>query len=365
MNEVLPQAAHETYLKLALAQAEIRRGFCAPNPAVGALVVKNHKVLAVGYHWASGFPHAEVDALAKVSAKDAQGSVLYVTLEPCCHYGKTPPCTTLLIERGIHAVYYGLRDPNPLVAGRGEQILRDAQIECHHLPLPEIDLFYQSYCHWTKNHKPWVTAKLAISFDGKTAGANGQPITITGTQLQRFTHIHRKQADAILTTSKTILHDNPQLNIRLDQETLRKPVFVLDSELTLPEKARVRQTAASLTLFHKEQIDPMRISKLASEGIVCVSVPQKNGKLSLTEVIQKLGEQGVHHLWVEAGGSCFQALLEENLVQRSLIYVAPKVIGDSGLPAFHGQQNLLESAKNINWYPIGRDVVCDIDWTTV
>jgi diaminohydroxyphosphoribosylaminopyrimidine deaminase/5-amino-6-(5-phosphoribosylamino)uracil reductase len=158
---------HEIYLKQALQLAEIRRGFCAPNPSVGAVVVKNNKVISTGFHFASGAPHAEVDALNKCG-DEARGATIYVTLEPCCHWGKTPPCTQLLIDRGIKTVIYGLSDPNPLVAGKGHANLEAANISCEQYTVPEISAFYASYYYWHKTGLPWVTAKITTLHSSTT-----------------------------------------------------------------------------------------------------------------------------------------------------------------------------------------------------
>jgi len=199
------------YLEQALQMAQLRRGFCAPNPSVGAVIVSGETIISRGHHVAAGHPHAEVDALKKLPTvpKDAR---MFVTLEPCCHYGKTPPCTNAIIEAGIKEVIYAFRDPNPIVAGKGELVLQEAGIDCRQVSHPEIDRFYQSYAYWQANKKPWVTAKLAMTLNGKIAKEKGEPIAITSPALQEVTHQLRKQADGILTTVKTILADDPQLN---------------------------------------------------------------------------------------------------------------------------------------------------------
>ncbi|MGB6976420.1 MAG: bifunctional diaminohydroxyphosphoribosylaminopyrimidine deaminase/5-amino-6-(5-phosphoribosylamino)uracil reductase RibD, partial [Gammaproteobacteria bacterium] len=245
----MQQPSH--YLLEALELAELRRGFCAPNPAVGAVVVKQGRVLATGYHKASGQPHAEAEALGSLG-DEARGATLYVTLEPCCHLGKkTPPCTELLIARGIREVYYGFTDPNPQVAGLGAQALQAAGIPCKHVPLASIDEFYQSYAHWWQTRQPWLTAKLALSLDGKIAGAKGKRMNITGAELQQYTHTLRHQADALLTTARTILNDDPQMNVRLGDKVIAKPLYIIDRELYLPLTARIWQTAKTICILHK------------------------------------------------------------------------------------------------------------------
>ncbi|MES2614668.1 MAG: bifunctional diaminohydroxyphosphoribosylaminopyrimidine deaminase/5-amino-6-(5-phosphoribosylamino)uracil reductase RibD, partial [Bdellovibrionota bacterium] len=233
---------HEIFLERTLQLAESRRGFCAPNPSVGAVVVKNGKIIAEGFHWERGKPHAEIEALNKIG-DEAKGSHLYVSLEPCCHYGKTPPCTKAIIERGIAKVVYGFQDPNPIVCGKGEAQLRAAGVECQFHPTQSISHFYRSYSYWHKTKKPWVTLKIALSFDGKVSGPQGDPVQITGLECQKFTHENRKKSDAILTSAKTIICDNPQLNARIDNEINAKKVYILDRNLSLPLNAKIFKTA--------------------------------------------------------------------------------------------------------------------------
>lgn len=344
------------YLEQALELAKIRRGFCAPNPSVGAVVVKDNQIIATGYHFAAGHPHAEVEALNKIG-DTAKGTTLYVTLEPCCHREKkTPPCTDLIIQRGIKKVIYAFRDPNPSVAGLGEKTLCDAGIECTQIALPEIDAFYQSYQYWWQTKKPFITAKLAISLDGKIAGTNGERINITGTAAQQFTHQQRKQADAILTTAKTIHADNPLLNVRLDNTEYKKPIYILDSELNIPLDAKIFSTAENITIFHKKNISPKKINARL------IAVDHDDSNLNLTEIIGIIGRDGIHDLWIEAGGNCFSAFVQEHLLQHAFIYVAPKALGMNALPAFNTTQNVFEAVKKTSWQSLGDDVACEMWW---
>jgi diaminohydroxyphosphoribosylaminopyrimidine deaminase/5-amino-6-(5-phosphoribosylamino)uracil reductase len=353
---------HHNYLLQALDLAKLRQGFCAPNPTVGAVVVKDGQVIAQGYHWAAGHPHAEAAALAQLDPSQCQGATLYLTLEPCCHYGRTPPCSLLLIQRGIKAVYYGFKDPNPIVAGKGREHLLQNGISCEQIPLAEIDAFYQSYFFWTQNRLPWVTAKIALSLDGKIAGTHGKPAAITGVELQKYTHQWRKRSDAILTTAKTIRQDNPQLNIRLEDETYAKPLYILDRCLTLPLQSQILHTTHSITAFHAADADVDRKKDLESAGIRCISLTQEYDKLSLVEALQHIGKDGVHDLWVEAGGRCFQSLLQEKLLHRALVYIGFKWLGQDAQPAFIEAVDLLDKVQQTRWQIFGQDVVCELQW---
>lgn len=349
-----------TYLSQALDLAKIRRGFCSPNPSVGAVITLDNKVVATGYHMAAGSPHAEADALKKISmhAKDA---TIYVTLEPCSHWGKTPPCTDALIQAGIKRVVYGYSDPNSTVSGKGASALQTNGIICDYIPTSDIADFYESYNHWLKTKTPFVTAKIALTLDGKIAGKQGERIQITGKALQEFTHASRKTADAILTTIKTILHDDPQLNVRIANDTIAKPIYVLDSELNLPFTSTILKTAKSLTIFYSKEADPTRLQQFNKQGIHCIAIDKNNNGLDLNQVIQHIGQAGIHDLWVEAGGKCFAALIKQKLLQRALIYVAPRWLGE-GQSAFENDFILDSNNTKIQWKQLGNDALCDIRW---
>jgi diaminohydroxyphosphoribosylaminopyrimidine deaminase/5-amino-6-(5-phosphoribosylamino)uracil reductase len=325
------------YLKRALSLAWQRRGFCAPNPSVGAVIVKDHQIFSEGNHPAAGLAHAEVVALQALKEKkgNPEGATLYVTLEPCCHQGKTPPCTDAIIQSGIKKVIYSFKDPNPKVSGHGEKILREAGIECRQIPIDEINEFYKSYNRWVKSKLPFVTAKLAVSLDGKIAGKKGQRVMLTGEEAEKFTHQCRHHSDAILTSAKTIIQDNPSLNIRLSEEIIAKPVYILERDLSVPKDAKIFKTASNVIILHEEK---------------------------LLDAIKKIGEAGIHDLWVEVGGNIFSALIEQKLVQRVFIYIAPMVIGNLGIEGFIANTNLFNNIKNIQWKILGHDAVCEMNW---
>lgn len=351
---------HRSYLLKALELAKQRRGFCSPNPAVGAVVVKENTIIGNGYHYGPGLPHAEVNACQDLP-DNLTDVALYVTLEPCCHWGKTPPCSEFILGKGIKKVYYSYQDPNPKVTGKGEWFLRQQGVDCQQILVPEIQSFYKSYEYWTATQKPWVTSKLAISLDAKIADAGGSRVSITGAAAQRYTHEWRMKSDAILTSAKTIIADDPLLNIRLGDISIVKPLYILDSKLLIPTNAKVFDTTAKITVFHSED-DKHKMVALKRRGVNCHRVTQKNDHLCLTEVINKIGADGVHDLWVEAGGKVFSAFIRQRLVQKSLIYVAPKLLGISAYPAFKEEFDSLNGAKSIDWHSKGDDVICEIDW---
>ena len=226
--------------------------------------------------------------------------------------------------------------------------------------MPAIKDFYKSYHYWQIMGRPWVTAKLAISLDGQTAGPNGEPVAITGDELQTFTHQQRKRADAILTTGKTINQDNPQMNARL-AETYRKPIYILDTHLDLNDAAQIFVTTEKITVFHGPNIEQTRIARLQDKGVTTILVPLMENGLCLENVIQLIGQDGVHDLWVEAGAKCFQALLRDNLVLRAYVYIAPKQFGYAQA-AFVSNKALFEHATAYQIHAMGNDAYCEINW---
>lgn len=359
---------HINFLKQALDLAKIRKGYCAPNPAVGAVIVQNNQVLATGYHWGVGYPHAEVEALKKLPRSNEGGVTdgvdFYITLEPCCHQGKTPPCTTAIIQNKISRVFYGLKDPDKRVSGQGAATLESAGIPCIHLPLPEIDHFYQEYCYWQKHRRPYVTAKLALSIDGKIAGPNGAPVKISGPLADQFTQEQRKLADALFTTARTVCQDNPRLNVRLAEETIKKPVYILDRTLSIPHSSQIFETAQRVILFHGSQVREEKILGYQKKGAICIKMvdDQEQDRVPWDFILEAIGNAGVQSLWVEAGGRCFESLVKGNYLQQAYLYYSTNYVGSEGLAAFADQENLFKQVKKIAWQILGEDAVCQLLW---
>lgn len=299
----------------------------------------------------------------KIDPELAKDATVYITLEPCCHHGRTPPCTDFLIRRKVKKVIYGMQDPNPEVAGRSAAILQAAGIACEQISVPEIDDFYRSYQYWWQHKMPWVTAKIALSLDSKIAAPGGKPIAITGPEARLLTHQWRKRSDALFTTASTIIQDNPELNVRLPEETYGKPVYVLDSWLRTPLHSEIFNTATQLTFFHRIDAPAGTLAAMQERGVNCVPIGadlHHQQYLNLNAIMHVLAVEGVHDLWVEAGGNLFSHLLEANLIQRALFYVAPKFLGDHAITAFHADADYLRDAKQISWQQIGQDVAGEI-----
>lgn len=347
---------HKVFLLQALTCAKNREGFCAPNPAVGAVVVKDNQVIATGYHLGAGFPHAEVEALDK-AGDNALGATLYITLEPCCHFGRTPPCTDRILKAGIKAVYFGFTDPNPVVSGKSAAILNQAGIACKQVSLPEIDLFYTPYAYWTKNKKPFVTAKLAISADFKIAGENKQTVRITGAECEKLTHEYRKKSDAILTGINTIVLDNPNLNCRLNNEIISKPIYILDSHAKLPLDFKIWKTAKSITVFYSQNAEKSAIEKLTQQGANCILVSENKFGLDLAIILKQIGADGFQTLLIEAGAICFNSFLKQNLLNQVLIYISPTLLGEKAYSARIDLNLIEKNFKLINKKIVGNDQV--------
>ncbi len=324
------------------------RGDCAPNPAVGAVIVKADQVISEGYHHAAGQPHAEIEALTN-ARQTVNGATMYVSLEPCCVYGKTPPCTTALIDNGISKVVYAYQDPNPQVAGKGQAALLAAGIECYQVSMPAIDAFYHSYQHWVTCKKPWVRIKLAMSRDGKVAGPQGEPVAITNDSVNQFTHQQRQRTDAILTSINTVVNDNPKLNVRLANKTISKPVYVLDPNLTFPLHVQLITTARKVIVLHRADLKSSRKTLLTDHGVECVAVPtmpSSSRHLDLAAVLAIIGAQGNHDLWIEVGPRLTQTWLQSGEVNECYFYIGDKKLGEAAMPGLWSAADLCVELAN-------------------
>ena len=342
-------------MRLAIQEAVKAESFAHPNPLVGAVIVKDGKILACGYHHKFGDLHAERDALknAKEAGLDVSGATIYVTLEPCCHTGKQPPCTQAIIEAGIKKVVIGSRDPNPLVDGKGVHILEKAGIEvCQDVLRDECDSINQVFFHYIKTKTPYVIIKYACSADGKTALANGLSFPISGEESRKNVHRTRSNVMAVMTGVSTVLKDDPMLNVRLDDgKTHRQPVrIVCDSKLQIPLDCRLVKSAKEfpLTVACLEPTDKKSFEKKSSlekSGAKVVFVkPDADGRLDLGDLLGKLGADGIDSILVESGGRLNSSLLFHKnhdgnpfpLADEIQAYIAPKILGGSG---FHSCVN--------------------------
>lgn len=327
------------YMKLALRLAEEYRGKTSPNPMVGAVVVKNGEIIGKGVHQFAGGPHAEVTAL-KFAAEKAHGATLYVTMEPCCHFGKTPPCTDLIIESGISKVIVAASDPNPLVNGRGIMLLRRAGIEVETgLCEKEAKKLNAIFYHYMLTHRPFVIAKAAISLDGKIATANGDSKWISNDLARQKVHQLRSTVDAVLVGKNTFLQDNPRLNVRLEEasEGPQKIILIpkLDVDINQIKVMNAYRNSISKPLivvcqktFFTEQIE----TDYSKHNIWVLPISGKVDDLDLVELMQKLGEMKITSLFVEGGSRVFTAFLKADLINSFHVFQAPVLIGNDGIP---------------------------------
>jgi diaminohydroxyphosphoribosylaminopyrimidine deaminase/5-amino-6-(5-phosphoribosylamino)uracil reductase len=326
------QAEH--FMELALAEARRGLGGTGPNPLVGAVIHRDGLVLATGYHARVGGPHAEVDALSKLSPEGARGATLVVTLEPCSHHGRTPPCAEAIIKAGLARVVVGMLDPNPLVAGKGVALLRQAGVEVQEPCLPEAcAALNEPYLKYITTGRPWVTLKLASSLDGKLATGCGDSRWVSGEDAALTVHRLRAQADAVLVGSGTLLQDNPSLDCRLVPHRKKLLRAALDTRLALPLTHRLANPGdgGPVVLFHGPGTDLEKRGALEAKGVACVETPLAAGHLNLESVLAELGRREVSRLLVEGGGGLAAGLLGASLVDEIYWFVAPKLVGSEGI----------------------------------
>lgn len=349
---------HKQFLLAALSNAWLGRGLCTPNPSVGAVAVHMGKIIAQAWHHGAGTLHAEQLLLEQLPPNKAD-ITLYVTLEPCNHWGRTPPCVDAIINYGIKRVVYAYRDPNPvIVANDTPSLLKAKGIEVIHYPLKEIDAFYQSYHYWTLTNKPWVTAKIAQSLDGKIAGVNGERIALSNALCAAFTHQKRLQSDVILTTARTINQDDPLLNVRLPGVEQGKPVAIIDSRGSINPKSKLFNTAKHCHIYYDERYP--QPGTLPNSSFY--AMPAKLGRLDLQAVIRHLGGLGYHDVWVEAGGALFSALHLARLVNRTYVYIVPTVLGDKAISAYY-HADIYNQQCQITWQAMHDNMVATFDWS--
>lgn len=320
---------------MARALALAARGLCTtmPNPRVGCVIIRDGIVVGEGWHRQAGQPHAEIEAL-RIAGGAARGATVYVTLEPCAHHGRTPPCADALIAAGVARVVVAMEDPNPLVAGRGLERLRAAGVQTEHglMAGEALELNIGFVARMTRG-RPWTRLKAAATLDGKTALNNGVSQWITGKAARRDGHRWRARACAVLTGIGTVLADDPQLNVR-EIPCERQPWRVLiDARLDVPATARI--LAGGQCLIATASDDHAKIAILEGLGAEVVSLPNPVGKVDLQRLMQELGRRSFNEVHVEAGFRLNGSLMRESCIDELLLYLAPKLIGDNAQGLFN------------------------------
>ena len=315
------------YMERAIELAKRARGFTSPNPMVGAVIVKAGRVIGEGYHERCGELHAERNALASLT-ESAEGATIYVTLEPCCHYGKTPPCTEAIIEHKLAKVVIGSRDPNPLVSGKGAAILRKAGIEVvEDFMREECDAINPIFFHYITTKRPYVAMKYAMTMDGKIATRTGASKWITGEAARNHVQTLRHAYKGIMVGIGTVLADNPMLNCRM-QGGIDPVRIVCDTHLRIPMDCQIVQTADTIeTILATSTNEKEKIDQLIKKGVQILQIPEKDGCIDLNLLMQTLGEKGIDSILLEGGGRLNDSFLREKLIQKAYVYLAPKIFG--------------------------------------
>ena len=324
--------ADQQYMAEALRLAEIGLFTTTPNPRVGCVIVRGGETVGSGWHEKAGGPHAEVVALRAAGAR-ARGATAYVSLEPCSHHGRTPPCADALIEAGIARVVAAMQDPNSKVAGGGFAALRAAGIQVESgLMQDEAHALNIGFVARMSRGRPWLRMKIAASLDGRTALANGRSQWITGPEARCDGHAWRARACAVLTGIGTVRDDDPRLNVR-EVETPRQPLkVVVDSRLQLPLSAKLLQSGRVLVAAAVE--DKAAIAALQDKGAEVVVLPNARGKVELTELMRELARRELNEVHAEAGYKLNGSLLAAGLVDELLVYLAPSILGDGACGMF-------------------------------
>ena len=339
----------------AMLLAQRGEGLVNPNPLVGALIVKDDEVVARGWHTRYGDLHAEREAFRDAEERkvDCKGATMYVTLEPCCHQGHQPPCTDAIIEHGVKRVVVGLLDPNPLVAGKGVALLREAGIDVGVLEdvifenevvaqsamalVSELKIQNRVFRKYITTNMPWVTAKWAMTLDGKIATTTGDSKWITSEKARERVHLMRKNNMAILCGIGTVMADDPMLNVRLSEQRMeqlgikehevRQPIrIVADRQARLPLESQLVSTAHEIPLIvvYGNSADEEKLQQLRDAGVTLWNCN------TLTELIQRAGAEKIDSIMLESGGTLSEALLKEELIDEVVAFVAPKIVGGKG-----------------------------------
>jgi len=362
-------SADEWFMRRALELAERGRGLTSPNPMVGAVVVgANGEIVGEGFHRHAGAPHAEIEALAAAGA-GATGATLYVTLEPCAHQGRTPPCAPAVAASGAARVVAALEDPNPLVAGRGFDALRQAGIALSVGVLAEVAAAQnRAFLTAMRERRPHVTLKGAVTLDGKIADWQGTSKWITGEAARAHAHGLRSEADAIAVGIGTVIRDDPELTVRLGRAWPREPYrVVLDPGARTPRSARlIRAASPSRALIAVADVAPTdRIERLREAGATVLCCPTRDGRIDLAALLSELFAREVRSVLVEGGGETHAAFLEAGLVDRVAVFVAPRLLGGRDAASLVGGtgRDLKEAVRlgPLSVTPLGDDLLIEAD----
>lgn len=355
----------EYYMGLAINLARKGIGKVNPNPMVGAVIVKNNKIVGTGYHEKYGGKHAEINAIENAS-ENLNGSTMYVNLEPCSHFGKTPPCVDKIIENKINKVVIASVDPNPLVQGKGVKKLRDAGIEVKVGVLDEENKkLNEVFLKYIKNKKPFVVMKVAMSLDGKISTTTGQSKWISCDESRRYVHKLRSEVMSILVGINTVIKDNPMLDCRL--ENGKNPIrIIVDTTLKIPIDSKIVSSSKSIRtiVVTTKHANRNVMNLLEDKGVEILTVNLKNNLVNLKEMINKLGELNIDSILIEGGSSLNYSAINENIVDKVQVYVAPIILGgESSKTPIGGQgvADIKEAFKldKLEYKQVGSDILIE------
>ena len=330
---LMSEVQDREYMRRAIELAKAGEGWAHPNPMVGAVIVKDGRIIGEGYHRKCGELHAERNAIAALT-EPADGATIYVTLEPCCHYGKTPPCTEAIIENRISRVVIGSRDPNPLVSGKGARILREAGIEVNEDFLrEECDAINPVFFHYITTKTPYIIMKYAMTADGKIATKAGASKWITGEEARNEVHRIRHACMGIMAGIGTVLADDPLLNCRLEYAPAGacQPIRIIcDSKLRIPYDSQICRTADvyETIVACADPEDGEKVSQLQKLGITVLNLPERStSRVDLRKLMEHLGERGIDSVLLEGGGDLNDSALRAGIVNEVRAFIAPKIFG--------------------------------------
>lgn len=355
------------YMKRALELAREGLGKTRPNPLVGAVITRDDIVISEGYHKAYGHDHAELDALKKIDFQ-GQGGTLYVNLEPCSHYGKTPPCVEAIIKGGIKKVVIAMTDPNPLVAGRGIEILQQHGIEVVNGVLEEeARRLNEVFIKYITSNKPFLILKTAMSLDGKIATSEGNSKWITGEESRHYVHEIRNQVAGIMVGITTVIKDNPTLNTRLAIETVSHPTrIIVDSGCRIPLDSIVIETAAqqSTIIATTNRAPKDKLEELRRKKVEVIILPERENRVDLNQLMIELGRLKIDSILLEGGGTLNYSALEEGIVDKVITFIAPKILGGTAaLTPVEGMGKVnVDDAfqlENLRFDYLGKDILIE------
>jgi diaminohydroxyphosphoribosylaminopyrimidine deaminase / 5-amino-6-(5-phosphoribosylamino)uracil reductase len=335
----LKNSEKEAFMARALQLAKKAVGKTSPNPMVGAVIVKNGKVIGEGYHKQAGKAHAEVEAIKKAGEK-TRGADMFVNLEPCCHYGKTPPCVDAILSAGLKKVYIGMTDPNKLVNKRGIGILRKQGVKVEvGILKEECECLNESFAKFIRTGKPFVIMKSGISLDGKIATSSGESQWITCEKSRKLVHKMRGEVDAILVGSGTVLKDDPCLTVRLNNRRLNNPVrVILDGRNRVKIAAKVFENADADRVIYvtSSGVSKEKEKRLCDMGVDVLKLPKRDKCFKLKTLLEELGRRNIVNILLEGGSLLNASALKEKIVDKAILFVAPIIIGGENAPGFIG-----------------------------